>query len=484
MSRENVMQDTETVSSTPDIFVLWRGMIWRPWLVLLVTITGTVAAIAVAWMLPPVYQSTTRILVESQQIPDALAKSTVTASAAERLAVIEQRLMTRENLLNLSRRLGLFAGRNDLSPTDRVEHLRDSTLIESISFNANPRYHGPTQVSAFTISFETDDARQAAQVANEFAAMVLEQNVAARSARASETHDFFRAEVERSAVEISKIEAMIAAYRSQNKAHLPATLKIRLAELARLRQQISARGARIARLQAGSEAQVAAGLDRSANTVTQAALTPAPRQTGQINLLLTQQQASEARVATLQSAIDQTTRVEMELNGLLRQFDQLKLQHKEALRKANAAATGEKLEDTQQAERFEVIEQAQVPERAIAPHREVVAIGGAMASLSLAVGLAGLLEWMSRLVRTNSNFERLLGVRPVIVIPPILTRREIRRARMVRVAACVAPLIAIGGLAWALTLDASIPVLGGFEWRNTSWILGHLSDATDIVSGG
>lgn len=478
------MRDTETASSAPDIFVLWRGVVWRPWLVLVLTLTGTAAAIAVAWLLPPVYQSTARILVESQQIPDALAKSTVTASAAERLAVIEQRLMTRENLLSLSRRLGLFDGRSDLSPTERVEHLRDSTLIEGVSFNANPRYRGPAQLSAFTISFEADNARQAAQVANEFAVMVLEQNVAARSARASETHDFFRAEVERLAVEISTIESAIATFRSQNKAHLPATLKIRLSELARLRQQITARSARITRLQSGSEAHEAAGLSSASDTVTQAALTIVSRQKGQIDLLQTQQRASEARVTTLQAAIDQTTRVEMELNGLQRQFDQLKLLHKDALRKANAAATGEKLEDTQQAERFEVIEQAQIPERAIAPHREIVAVGGAIASLSLAVGLAGLLEWMSRMVRTHRDFQRLLGVRPVIVIPPMLTRREVRRARMLRIAACLVPLIAIGGAAWVIIPDASLPVFGGIEWQNASWILGHLSDATETVRGG
>ena len=174
-----------------DALVLLRGVLWRPWLVVGVTAIGTIAAVLIAWMLPPVYQSSARILVEGQQIPDALAQPTSTASAAERLAIIEQRLMTRSNLLDISHRLKLFDGRRDLSPADRVQILRDSTRIESTSFNPDPRFRGPTQASSFTISFESDDALRASHVANALVEMVLEQNGAARSAQVSETHAFF-----------------------------------------------------------------------------------------------------------------------------------------------------------------------------------------------------------------------------------------------------------------------------------------------------
>ena len=62
-------------------------------------------AVGMAYKLPPVYLSTALILVESQQIPSELARSTVTTSAADRLELIEQRLMTRENLLEIIERL-------------------------------------------------------------------------------------------------------------------------------------------------------------------------------------------------------------------------------------------------------------------------------------------------------------------------------------------------------------------------------------------
>src|SRR6266851_1224715 len=45
----------------------------------------------------PIYSSEGKILVESQDIPTDLVKSTVTAGANERIQVIQQRIMTRDN---------------------------------------------------------------------------------------------------------------------------------------------------------------------------------------------------------------------------------------------------------------------------------------------------------------------------------------------------------------------------------------------------
>lgn len=420
-----------------DILVFLRGALWRPWLTALVTVTGTLIAVLAASMMPPVFQSSARILVESQQIPDALARSTVTASAAERLAVIEQRLMTRENLLDLSRRLDLFAAQPDLTPTERVEILRKATQIQSITFDPTPRRRGTSKLSAFTISFETGIARQAARVTNEFVNMILEQNLAARVARASETHDFFRAEVERLAVELGEAEAAIAGFKTANQSYLPAGLKPKLSELNMLRQRQQGRAERILRLVQEAERTTeiepdsttgfplnAPGAGSGGETVTPATLSFGLRKQSQLDLLETQQIATRARIAEVEAAVDRTNRVEMELSALQRRFDQLQTQHREAVRKQNEAATGEKLEDSRQAERFEVIEHAHVPEHPIAPRREFVAMGGALASFSLAVTLAGLLEWMSRTVRTAGDLQRMLNVRPILVVPRMPTRRE------------------------------------------------------------
>jgi len=73
--------------------------------VLIISVFGGVfaLAVAVAIMMPPVYQSTGTIMVESQQIPTDLVQATVTSYADERIETIKQRVMTRDNLFRIAK---------------------------------------------------------------------------------------------------------------------------------------------------------------------------------------------------------------------------------------------------------------------------------------------------------------------------------------------------------------------------------------------
>ena len=74
--------------------------------------------IAVASILPPIYRSTASILVESQQIPGDLAQSTVPINPIEQIQIIEQRMMTRANLLTLASRFGIYADQPKIAAND------------------------------------------------------------------------------------------------------------------------------------------------------------------------------------------------------------------------------------------------------------------------------------------------------------------------------------------------------------------------------
>src|SRR5262245_19428246 len=69
------------------------------------------AGSAAALLWPPTYLSEGKILVESQQIPTDLVRPTVTATAQERIQVIQQRVMTRDNLLTIMDKYQNFADR-------------------------------------------------------------------------------------------------------------------------------------------------------------------------------------------------------------------------------------------------------------------------------------------------------------------------------------------------------------------------------------
>src|ERR1700730_10652810 len=69
---------------------------------------------AVAMLWPPTYLSEGKILVQSQEIPTELVRPTVTNAAQERIQVIEQRTMTRENLLAIIDKFQLYANQRNL----------------------------------------------------------------------------------------------------------------------------------------------------------------------------------------------------------------------------------------------------------------------------------------------------------------------------------------------------------------------------------
>ena len=196
----------------------------RFWILAVIGLIGVLGSAFIAYVLPPVYEAQARILVESQQIPSDLAQSTVTVPTAERLQLIQQRLMTRENLLRVIEDLGLFTDRPDLSVSEKIEQLRTATTIQPITVG-NPRNRRiDTEISAFTITVAFSHPREAARITNEFVTTVLEQNIRTRSQRASETLEFFRKEEQRLAEALAEIETRIIAFKEENQTVLPDSL--------------------------------------------------------------------------------------------------------------------------------------------------------------------------------------------------------------------------------------------------------------------
>jgi uncharacterized protein involved in exopolysaccharide biosynthesis len=90
-----------------DIKFYWAVFLRRLPYFLVITAFLTAIAGTIAAILPPVYRSEASMLVEPQQIPGDLAETTVPINPFEQAQIIEQRLMTRANLLDLANRVGI-----------------------------------------------------------------------------------------------------------------------------------------------------------------------------------------------------------------------------------------------------------------------------------------------------------------------------------------------------------------------------------------
>ena len=198
------------------------------------------AAVATAILLPPVYQSIGTILIESQQIPTDLVKASATSYADERIQVIKQRVMTRDTLYRIIQKYHLYPNKIDSATTsDLIGEMRDAISVELLNANSTATRSGKATI-AFKVGFEYQKPEIAHKVANELVTLFLDENVRARTARATETTEFLTEELNRLKAELEDVESKVAVYKQQNANSLPEHLEMHMGMIQRGEQEIQA----------------------------------------------------------------------------------------------------------------------------------------------------------------------------------------------------------------------------------------------------
>ena len=168
------------------------------------------AVVALAW--PATYRAEGKILVQSQEIPSDLVRPTVVSLANERIQIIEQRVMTRDNLLAIAKKFQLSQNswQSLVSGTEIVDFVKERTRIKPLALTLqNER----KQAIAFTVGFEHEQPQVAMRVANELVTMILNEDVRSRTAFASETTKFLERDAQRLETQLSQLDAQIAELR-------------------------------------------------------------------------------------------------------------------------------------------------------------------------------------------------------------------------------------------------------------------------------
>lgn len=189
------------------------------------------AAAIYAILLPPTYRSTGTILVESQQIPTEIIRSTVTSYAGERIAVIKQRVLTRDNLRKIIDKYNLFEKESNLNRSDLMDIMRSSVLVDTIGAGGS--------TIAFKLSYDDENPETAYRVANELVTLFLDENVKTRTARASETTEFLDQEADKLRKQLEEYEGQIASYKQRHGNALPENMNLHMTMISRLEGELS-----------------------------------------------------------------------------------------------------------------------------------------------------------------------------------------------------------------------------------------------------
>ena len=180
-----------------DLKFYWAVFLRRLPYFLVVASLLTAVAVTLAFVLPPIYRSQASMLVEPQQIPDELAETMVPINPFEQVQIIEQRLMTRANLLELAQKIGLDAAQPELSAGEIVRDMRQRHRVHRLRARRHQACAGCRAPPSSASPSRRRRAELAYKGANELVNLMLQENVRLRTGRAGDTLEFFQAEVER-----------------------------------------------------------------------------------------------------------------------------------------------------------------------------------------------------------------------------------------------------------------------------------------------
>jgi polysaccharide biosynthesis transport protein len=484
---------------------------WRrfPWFLFIAAVVSAIG-ITLAVVLPPSYRAQAQLLVESPSIPVDLASSTVATGAPEALQIIQQRLLTRANLLDIAQRLSVYDGKGLMTPDKIVEDMRRRTTIVLPVAKATADF--------VTVSFAAPTADLSAQVTNDLVTQILQENVALRTETAGQTMDFFQQEVDRLGTQLGQMGSKIMTYKLAHKDALPDSLDFRRtrqaqqqerllqldrdtaalkdrrdhltqiyqatgnvdqgnapktqeeAQLRDAQNQLSsamalysplhptvvALKAKVAALEATVNAQHGAVPDANGTTA-------APQSDAAIAFKLQiadidsqiafdadQRTQINAELDALKVSIDATPGNAIDLDALTRDYDNTQTQYNNAVARLGAAQTGDRIEALSKGQRITVIEQAVVPGAPDSPNRPLIAIGSVLAGLALGLGFVLLIEFLNRTVHRPADLVSKLGIQAFATVPYIYTSGEVLRRRTVMISVILVAVIGIPAALFAV----------------------------------
>jgi uncharacterized protein involved in exopolysaccharide biosynthesis len=355
------------------------------------------------------YFSEGKILVASQGIAPDLVRPIVTTSASERIQVIQQRIMTRDNLLAIASKFGL-------SPS--ADLMRQNTQIKPVDV-------GPRQVAspiAFTVGFEDENPARAMRVASEFMTLILKEDADTQTSRATETVKILESQVKGAKDRLDSIQMQLIEIKRRPLDAVPEAPdqeKSQLAALAALKSEL------IQKTSVYSDAHPT--------------VTALKRRIAAVEKTITQSPQAPGTAKATQA--DEIEALQWQRLALEKGLD-------DANGKLAAARLSERLDRDQQAERLQIIESPPLPERPVKSGRlKIVGIAFGLAAM-LGAGVVFAAEALDGSIRSRHDLSGVVDSRLIVSIPYIATRGDILRVRW-------------GSILGITTGFATIGILGG-----------------------
>jgi polysaccharide chain length determinant protein (PEP-CTERM system associated) len=461
----------------------------RKWALIIPALTFFLAAAAIALGLPPIYKSTSTILVEEQEIPAEFVTATVTSFAEQRIQTINQRIMSYTRLIGIINRLNLYPDLRDQWTTEEIAD------FESMSVDVVDRHTGrPTTATiAFTLSYEGKNPDTVQRVTDVLTSLFLQENLEVRERQTKETSMFIEEEMKKVQVNLNELNAEMAEFKAKHVNELPSLLQLNFQSLHTMEGSIARLNERLGALKERKEyletqlAVISPNLEQEQRSRMEelklqlaylksrfsdeypdvikvkaelveiekdksprndeseltdnrpdnpAYITLASQLAGiQSDIDSIKRQITEftQKVSQYRRRIEATPKVEEEYNSLLIKQENTRAKYSDLMRKLMEARVAYGLEKNQKGERFTLIEPARLPKKPHKPNRVVILLIGVVLGIGAGCGAAYLKEIADQTVRDSDTLTLATSFPVLVTIPEITTKRDAIRTRKKRI---------------------------------------------------
>ena len=455
----------------------------RKWVVVGALVFALTAAWVTCLVMPKVYKSTTVIVIEQQKIPENYVKGIVSGQPQDRLATIQQFILSRTLLKRVIEQFHLIPSGEEAGNTDGViDGMRKNISITT------------TRDTTFSLSFKHGDPVIAQKVTATLASSFIEETIRVREQLVQSANEFLESELEKAKAELESREKAISEFKRDNMGELPQQMEANLRALDRLQLQLlnhnealASRNDRLAMIEKAIKEYETNGIfspevnastgkrDAGARSMRfrelqqqlaklQASyketypdvvylkeelrkleampedpmvepLQPQSRKTVDPYLRELQRQRDELKLE-LDALKDKAVRVtkeikeyelrverapaqEQRLQVLMRDYDNMQKNYQTLVDKKLNARVSENLERRQKGEQFRIIDPANLPSNPDSPDQVKIMVIGLLLGCGAGVGSAFGLEHFARVFRRSEDVESLLGLPVLAMIPDI-----------------------------------------------------------------
>lgn len=473
-----------------QIAAYWSVVARYKWPCLIGTLALTLVFTAIIAKLPNVYEATTTILVDPQQVPEKYVSAAVSPDSYARLNTLTQQVLSRTRLQEVIDKFNLYSDRHNLSPEEKVEEMRND-----ISFEV--KQGSGLELSTFSLTYQGKRPVLVAAVANELADSFIQWNIKSRVEQVSGTKEFLAEELLSAKHNLEHQENALRQFKMSHLGETPDETTNNLAALAGLRAALQANadamnrleeekillanslepapavaGPRVVTQRESLEEQktqveatiaqlrehysdrypdVASATRRLAEIKAQLNALPTdsvgtgtgtndekPASAVRLELIDKEMHRLEAdrdhiqsQIQSYEGKVDAAPIREQQLVELTRNYDTSKLHYQALLDKSFNIAMAADLEENQKAERFRILDPARVPQKPVKPPRKKLIPVSALFALGLSILFVLIKEELNPVVKTETELKSLLpaGVRVWGFIPRIDITSDTLRAR-------------------------------------------------------